>query len=249
MDVLDFVLLAVAGLAAGVINGIAGGGTMVSFPALLAVGVEPLAANVTSTVGIWTGYLGGVGGYRGQLAVQRGRLRVLGPAAMVGAVAGSLLILATSEEAFETFAPALVFGAAALFAVQPLIRRRAEARGGTVDRPRARQIGIAVSGVYGSYFGAGLGVLTLAVLGVTSSDDLHRLNGVRALLALLINSIAFVVFVVAAPVDWPAAGTLAVTSLVGGWIGARTSLRMPPALLRTVVIALGVAAGIGLLVS
>lgn len=249
MDVLDFVLLAVAGLAAGVINGIAGGGTMVSFPALLAVGVEPLTANVTSTVGIWTGYLGGVGGYREQLAAQRGRVRVLGPAAMAGAVAGSLLLLATSEEAFEALAPGLVFAAAALFAVQPLIRRRAEVRGGTVDRPRSRQIGVAVSGVYGSYFGAGLGVLTLAVLGVTSSDDLHRLNGVRTLLALLINSIAFVVFVAVAPVDWPAAGTLAVTSLVGGWIGARTSLRMPPALLRAVVIALGLAAGIGLLVS
>ncbi|MDZ7674844.1 MAG: sulfite exporter TauE/SafE family protein [Acidimicrobiales bacterium] len=249
MELVDFALLAVAGLAAGVINGIAGGGTMVSFPALLAVGIQPLAANVTSTVGIWTGYLGGVGGYRDQLAEQRGRVRVLGPAAMVGAVGGSLLLLATSEEAFEALAPALVFAAAGLFAVQPVIRRRTEARRGSVDRPRARQAGIAVSGAYGSYFGAGLGVLTLAVLGSTSSDDLHSLNGIRALLSLLINSIAVVVFVVAAPVDWPAAGTLAVTSLVGGWIGARTSLRMPPALLRLVVIALGLAAGIGLLVS
>lgn len=248
MTLADHVLLAVAGFAAGAINGIAGGGTMASFPALLAVGVDPLAANVTSTVGIWTGYLGGVGGFREQLRSQWPRVRQLGVAAVVGSFAGSLLLLVTSEEAFEALAPVLVFAACALFAVQPAVRRLADRRGRTVERPALTQAGVVGSGVYGAYFGAGLGVVLLAVLGASSRDDLHTLNGVRTVLAMVVNSIAVVVFVVAAPVEWAAAGTLAVTSLVGGFVGARTSLRLPPVVLRGVVIALGIAAGVGLLV-
>lgn len=243
----EYAFLALAGLVAGVINGIAGGGTMASFPALLAVGIEPLSANVTSTVGIWTGYLGGVGGFRENLRSQGPRIRRLTVAAVGGALIGSLLLVVTSEEAFETLAPILVFAACGLFAVQPLVKRAAERRGAVVERPGATQAGTAVGGLYGAYFGAGLGVVLLAVLGATSRDDLHTLNGVRAVLAMFVNSIAVIVFVFAAPVEWDAAATLAVTALVGGFLGARTSLKLPPAVLRAVVIALGVAAGVGLL--
>ena len=248
MSAADAALIAAAGFGAGIVNGLAGGGSLVSFPALLAIGVPSLAANVTSAVGIWPGYLGGVAAFRSQLRDQRDRLRLLGPAALGGAVVGGVALLLTSERAFESVAPFLVLGACALFAAQPLIAGRVQSVrsvGHGITPPVHAAVFLA--GVYGAYFGAGLGVILLAVLGLALSDPLGRINGLRSALALGINSIALVVFAVAAPVRWGEAGLLAVTSFAGGYLGARTSLRISPALLRAVVIALGLAAGLGLL--
>lgn len=265
----ELAFLAVAGFGAGVVNGVAGGGSMVSFPALLVVGVPSLAANVTSTVGIWPGYAGGAAGFRRSLAAQRDRLRPLAVVALAGAVAGSLLLLVTSDDAFDALAPWLVLAACGLFAAQPWLagrlaaRREAAARGpGGAGRgagvggdapasPESahrglRFAGIFVASVYGAYFGAGLGVLLLAVLGITLPGRLGELNAVRTVLALLVNSIAVVVFALAAPVVWSAAAAMAAASLAGGYVGARTADRMPVPVFRAVVLALGLAAAAGL---
>lgn len=249
---------------AGGINGIAGGGSLVSFPALLAVGQPALAANVTSTVGIWPGYLGGVFGFRRELADQAGRIRSLLPATLGGAAAGAVLLLTTSADAFEALTPFLILLACAMFAAQPVLSRRiaerdevdepAEApvppRGGggvgdrrrPADRRAAAQIGTFVSAVYGAYFGAGLGIVLLAVLGTLLPDRLVRTNGLRGALSLLTNTVAALIFVVRAPVAWGAAGLLAGSSLVGGYAGARFSRRIPAPVLRGFVIAVGVVA-------
>jgi uncharacterized protein len=246
----ELAFLAVAGFGAGLVNGVAGGGSMVSFPALLVVGVPSLSANVTSTVGIWPGYLGGAAAFRRHLADQRDRLRDLAVVAFVGALVGSGLLLATSEDAFDFLAPWLVLLACGLFAAQPFLARRLASDG---TAPRGHRVlrdgGVLVASIYGAYFGAGLGVLLLAVLGITVPAKLTDLNAVRTVLALLVNSIAVVVFAIAAPVVWSAAATMAAASLVGGYVGARTASRMPVPLFRALVLVLGVAAAIGLLVA
>lgn len=243
----ELAFLALAGFGAGLVNGVAGGGSMLSFPALLVVGVSSLSANVTSTVGIWTGYLGGAAGFRRNLAGQRHRLPPLAAVAFVGAVAGSLLLLVTSEDAFDALAPWLVLAACGLFAAQPWLARRLAA-GGLSGRGHTvlRQAGVFGASVYGAYFGAGLGVLLLAVLGITLPGRMSDLNAIRTVLALLVNSIAVVVFVVAAPVEWAAAGVMAVAALAGGYLGARTATRMPIPVFRAVVLVIGLAAAIGL---
>jgi uncharacterized protein len=245
----ELVFLAIAGFLAGMVNGVAGGGSMVSFPALLALGVPSLAANVTSTVGIWPGYLGGAAGFRRRLAGQRDLLRELAPAALVGALVGSGLLLITSQDEFDALAPWLVLVACALFAAQPALARRLGAAGpASRDWRVLRDGGVLLGSVYGAYFGAGLGVLLLAVLGITVAEALTDLNAVRTVLALLVNSIAVVVFAVAAPVVWSAAATMAAASLAGGYVGARTATRMPVPVFRAVVLVLGLAAAIGLFV-
>lgn len=249
----DDLLLAVAGLAAGLVNGVAGGGSLISFPALLAVGHTAVVANVTSTVGIWAGYVGGVAGFRRELAAQGDRVRALTPVALAGGLTGAVLLLVTPGHVFEDLAPLLVLLACALFALQPRIARRLRER--PPPRPRARSAGLSVlalvgtylAAIYGGYFGAGLGVVLLAVLGLALDDELIRINGVRGVLSLIVNSIAVVVFVVGADVAWHDAGVLTVTSLVGGYLGARLSRRLPAPVFRVVVIGLGLVAAVRLL--
>jgi uncharacterized protein len=243
----ELAFLAIAGFGAGMVNGVAGGGSMLSFPALLVVGVPSLSANVTSTVGIWTGYLGGAAGFRSNLASQRDRLPPLAAVAFVGAVVGAVVLLLTSEDAFDALAPWLVLAACGLFAAQPWLARRLAASGPHGRRHRVlRHVGVFAASVYGAYFGAGLGVLLLAVLGITLEGRMTDLNAIRTVLALLVNSIAVVVFVVAAPVEWAAAGVMAVAALAGGYLGARTAAHMPVPLFRALVLVIGVAAAIGL---
>jgi len=167
--------------------------------------------------------------------------------AFLGAVVGSLLILVTSEGAFDALAPWLVLAACALFAAQPFLARWVAARGLSGRGHRVlRDVGIFAASVYGAYFGAGLGVLLLAVLGITLPGRMPDLNAIRTVLALLVNSIAVVVFVIAAPVEWAAAGVMAVAALGGGYLGARTAARMPVPVFRAVVLVVGLAAAIGL---
>jgi len=243
------VLLVLAGLGAGVFNGIAGGGTLISFPTLLALGFPPLTANVTSTVGIWPGYLGGVAGFRAEIADQRRLVRLLTPFAIAGAVGGAALLLHTSAQAFADIAPWLVLAAAALFAVQPLLTRAL----GTVshDHP-TRWVG-AVAGtfaasVYGGYFGAGMGVVLLAVLGLALPDTLARTSGMRTVLSVLANGVAAIVFMLRFSLTWSVVALLAAGSLVGGWVGARVARSLPAAWLRLIVVVIGVATAIGLFI-
>lgn len=253
-------LVVAAGFVAGGINGIAGGGSLVSFPTLLAVGQPALDANVTSTVGIWPGYLGGVFGFRAEVADQADRVWSLLPTTLAGSVAGAVLLLTTPAGAFEALTPYLILVATGLFAVQPVLATKVAARataaekaGDTPNRlPEHRvaaQAGTFLSAVYGAYFGAGLGILLLAVLGTLLPDRLVRTNGLRGVLSLLTNTVAALIFLVRAPVAWGAAGLLAGASLAGGYAGARFSRRIPAPLLRACVVTVGLVAAVRLLLS
>jgi len=249
----DAALLAGAGLAAGIVNGIAGGGSLVSYPALLATGHSALVANVTNTVGILTGYVGGAAGFRTELVTQRERVRQLAPVCLAGGLAGAGLLLTTPEEVFDWVAPILIIGACLLFAVQPWVTKWVARRRATADLsagvPIGAHVAVFVASVYGGYFGAGLGVILLAALGTVLVDPLPRINSLRGVLSLIVNTIAVVVFCLGADVAWRAAGVLAATSLVGGYIGARTSLRLPTPVLRVVVLLFGAIAVVRLLTS
>ncbi len=251
MDTLgDVLTVAVAGVGAGFVNGAAGGGSLVSYPLLLTTGLPALTANVTNTVGLLTGYVGGALGFRDHLRSQRVRLRELAPVALGGGVAGALLLLLTSEAAFDAIVPVLILGACLLFAVQPSVRRRVVARrqsAGAAHDPTGRLGALALASVfaaavYGGYFGAGIGVILLAILGLVLDDPLPSVNGIRGVLSLLVNVVAAVVFAFGADVDWGVAGVLAATCAVGGYAGARLSLRLPDRVLRIVVITFGLAA-------
>ena len=243
----DVLTVAAAGLGAGFVNGAAGGGSLVSYPLLLATGLPALTANVTNTVGLLTGYAGGALGFRDHLRSQRARLRELAPIALAGGIAGALLLLSTSESAFEAIVPVLILGACLLFAMQPIVRRRVVAHRTGEHHPTGRLRPLALTAVfgaavYGGYFGAGIGVILLAILGLVLDDPLPSVNGVRGVLSLLVNVVAAVVFAFGADVDWGVAGVLAATCAVGGYAGARLSLRLPDHVLRIVVIAFGLAA-------
>ena len=238
--------LALAGIGAGFVNGVAGGGTLVSFPVLLALGLPAVRANVTSTIGIWPGYLGGVAGFRLEIGDQLDRLRALAPVAVSGGVVGAVLLLVTPSHAFSSAAPYLVLLACGLFSVQPFLAKRL-ARGDGQQRRVLGQAGTFVACVYGAYFGAGLGVLLLAILGIAIPDRLVRTSGLRSMLSLGVNTVAAIVFSIAAHVAWSYAGILALTSLVGGYAGARFARRVPTGPLRVLIILIGLAAAAKLL--
>ena len=244
-------LVAAAGLLAGAVNAAAGGGTLIAFPALVAAGVGTLAANIACSVGLLAGYAGGSLAYRRELAGQGRRVLALAPAAALGGVAGALILLATPEHAFRRLAPVLILAACALLAGQPRLARRLGARrddaGGTIGP--AVWAGVAVAAVYGSYFGAGLGVLLLGVLGILVRDDLQRLNALKGVLSLGINASGVAVFVFSGRVAWAFAGVLAVSAYAGGSLGVGLARRLSATALRVGVVTLGVVVALALLVS
>lgn len=244
---MTLVLVAVAGFLAGAVNAAAGGGSLLAFPALLAHGLPPLTANVTSTVGLVPGYAGGALAYRREIAGQRHRLRVLLPLAVVGTLGGAALLLGLPGT-FEAAAPWLILGAVVLLAAQPVLQRRAVARGGSPREGLARGAAVA-GGAYTSYFGAAVGVVLMALLGVALHEDLQRVNALKNAITLTASVVGAAVFLVAAPVDLVAAGVLAVSSLLGGRLGGGAARRLPAGLLRTCVVVLGGGAALALLLS
>jgi uncharacterized membrane protein YfcA len=243
------VLLGFAGLGAGFVNGAAGGGTLISFPALLAAGYPALTSNVTSTVGIWPGYLGGSAGFRKEVKDQRPNVRLVTPAVVAGAAIGGVLLLTTPSHDFEALAPFLLLAACLLFVAQPVVSRRLRERGAAGrSHNLVLHIGTFVAAIYGAYFGAGLGVVLLAVLGTALTEPLARVNGLRSVVALLVNTVAVTIFVLRAHVAWLAAGLMAFSAFVGGYAGARVARRVPSTLLRFAVVAIGVASALDLLI-
>jgi uncharacterized membrane protein YfcA len=245
----DILLVAGSGVVAGAVNAVAGGGTLVSFPALLAVGLPPISANVTSSVGLLTGYAGGTVAYRRELEGQRDRVRSLLPFAVAGSIAGAALLLLTPGSTFRAVVPYLVLLSAGLLAAQPAVARALGVRPhGTPEVHWGARLGVGIGAVYGSYFGAGLGVLLLAVLGLLVAEDLQRLNALKGVLSLFINVAGAVVFVLAADVDWRYVAVLAVSAYVGGTLGVSVARRLPPTVMRAAVVALGFGVGVVLLV-
>jgi hypothetical protein len=242
-------LLVLAGFGAGLFNGVAGGGTLISFPVLLALGYPALVANVTSTVGIWPGYLGGVAGFRREIVEQRDRFKMLAPVTMLGATVGAILLLTTPSSAFTRLAPWLVLFATALFALGPFLTRWLAGEASVLrTRPIALGTGMFFAAVYGGYFGAAMGVIMLAVLSLTLPDTLARAGGIRTVLSVLANGVAAIVFIIHAHLQWEAAGLLAIGCVGGGYVGAALALKLPSSILRVMVVAIGLATGIRLLV-
>ena len=250
MSPADLLLVGGAGVVAGAVNAVAGGGTLVSFPALLAVGLTPITANITSSVGLLSGYAGGSVAYRRELEGQRGRVRGLAPFAVAGGIAGALLLLVTPESAFEAVVPYLVLLSCVLLAAQPrLARALARQQHGSADLHWGVRAAVGVGGVYGSYFGAGLGVLLLAVLGMLVADELQRLNALKGVLSLLVNTVGVAVYLISGHVAWTYAVLLAVTAYVGGTLGVSVARRLPASVMRAAVVTLGAVVGVVLLVT
>jgi uncharacterized protein len=244
---LEVAAVLLAGVAAGTINTVVGSGTLITFPTLLALGVPPVTANVSNTVGLVPGSLSGSIGYRRELAGQRGRLLRLAPASVLGAIAGAVLLLVLPSSAFDAIVPVLIGVGVLLVVTGPAIQRRVaarhEARGGIPDHGAAWVWpAVAGAGVYGGYFGAAQGVLLMAILGIGVDDDLQRHNATKNVLALLVNGVAALVFIAVADVDWTVAGLIALGSVVGGQIGAGVGRRLPAGLLRAVIVVVGVVA-------
>ena len=253
------------GMAAGTINTVVGSGTLVTFPTLLAFGYSPVVANVTNTVGLVPGSLSGIHGYRAEIAEFRAvggrRLTRLVLASLLGAAIGALLLFLLPAKAFKAIVPALIALALVLIIVQPRLSKRIaarrEARESAAVADGARQgwgvlLAVFGSGMYGGYFGAAQGVLLMAILGLTYSDRLQVLNGVKNVLACVVNAIAAVVFITVGAlglggsqhpsVQWGAALAIAVGALVGGKIGASVGRRLPPKVLRGLIIVVGLVA-------
>lgn len=251
MNVGDALLVLGAGVAAGAVNAAAGGGTLITFPALLAVGLPALGANVTSSVGLLGGYLGGSLAYRRELRGQGDRRGLLVAAAAGGAL-GAVLLLVTPASAFRAVVPWLLLASVALLLAQPAVARRVQARRAQHDGPHAPGLvtaaGVLLGCVYGGYFGAGLGVVLLAILGAMLDDDLQRLNALKGVLSLLTASAAVLVFLASARVAWAEAGLLFVASAAGGALGVGVARRLAPVLLRVAVGVLGAVVAVVLLV-
>jgi hypothetical protein len=249
MEWYQYVLVGLAALAAGFINALAGGGTLISFPALVAVGIPAVAANVTNTVALVPGYLGATIAQLKDLQVQKHRLWFYIPAAVIGGLIGGFLLLNTGEKLFRSLIPYLILLASLLLAVSDPLRgwvmRRAGVRGAsltTVATWGVLPIGLAA--VYGGYFGAGLSVIVLAVLGLVLSDSLTRLNALKQSISFSVNIAAAFFFVFSGKVVWPVALVMAVFALGGGALGGRLASRIKPSVLRWVVVVIGVTVAI-----
>jgi hypothetical protein len=236
-------LLAAAGFAAGVVNAMAGGGSLLSFPALLATGMPAVTANATSTLALWPGSLSSVWAYRGIIGEQRRRAWILAGPSLVGGLLGSILLLHTSERLFRTVVPWLILFACALLAAQDPISRFVARRTGGDGRGGLVAFALMqfLIAVYGGYFGAGIGILMLAGMAIFVPGSLQPANGLKVLMAMLINGMAAIYFFATHAAHLPSAAVMAVTSLLGGYVGARLAQKLPGRVLRYVVIAFGVA--------
>jgi uncharacterized membrane protein YfcA len=246
MDAGTAALLAGAGFGAGAVNAVAGGGSLITFPALLAAGYPSITANVTNSIAVLPGYVGGSLAYRRELAGQGARIRALAVTSAAGAATGAALLLVSPASVFEAMVPWLILAACGLLAVQP--RVAAAARRRRARSPLVLHAALFAATVYGGYFGAGLGIMLLAILGVFVDDGLQRLNALKGVLSLLVAAVTVVGFALFGPVAWDAAAIVGVTCLAGGAAGVSVARRLPAPVLRGLVIAYGVSVAIVLLV-
>jgi uncharacterized membrane protein YfcA len=243
-------LVLVAGVCAGTINTVVGSGTLITFPVLLGVGIPPVTANVSNTVGLFPGSFVGAYGYRRELAGQGRRCVVLGIASVIGAIAGAVLLLELPADAFKAIVPALIILALLLVVFGSRLTRWMVSRG----HHAGDRVGVALwvtvlgTGIYGGYFGAAQGVLLMGFLGLFLAEPLQRQNGLKNVLAGLVNFVAAIVFIATTHIDWLAAGLIAGGSIIGGVLGAHVGRRLSPPVLRAVIVVVGLAAVVKLLV-
>jgi len=239
-------LLGAAAVGAGVVNAIAGGGTLLTFPALLAIGIPPVAANATNTLALWPGQLSGAYAYRSHIHDERRIALLLAVPSVVGGLLGSALLLALPEKSFEAAVPWLIFFACALLSLQGTVKNLL-ARIHGADHPAALWIVQFAVSVYGGYFGAGMGILMLAAMGILLASSAQHANGLKVLFSFIVNGVAAIYFLFLAPVRIPEAVLMAVGATVGGFLGARLAQKLPPMGVRVVSIGIGLYAGVRML--
>jgi uncharacterized membrane protein YfcA len=261
LDPVRLSLVFVAAVVGGAVNSIAGGGTLLTFPALIGLGVPALVANATSTVALWPGSVASIWGYRDMLVGMQTWVRRFALPSVLGGLLGATLLLATPSSRFDAIVPWLVFGATMLFIIQrPLaerIRRRNEQRVATIavdDETADRAVQptfqllvfqFAVA-VYGGYFGAGIGILMLAALGFMGFKNIHRMNALKNFGGMCANAVAAATFAISGLVSWPVAGAMAIGAMVGGYGGSRLAQRVPQARVRQAIIVIGLASSLWL---
>lgn len=249
-DGTQLVVAGVGAVLAGMVNALAGGGTLITFPILVALGLPAASASVTSTVALCPGYLGGTLAQSADLAGQRSRMLAAVPASILGGVVGGVLLVATGNRLFRDLVPWLIIAGSLLLAAQEPLRRMLIRRGAPAEAGGHRRLEplvalpIALAAVYGGYFGAGLGVILLAVLGLLLDDTLPRLNALKQFLSLVTNTAAALFFLTSDFVVWPVAAVMAVGALAGGVIGGRLTGIIPPSALRALVVVTGLVVGL-----
>jgi uncharacterized protein len=252
LSALDLALAGIAAVAAGVVNALAGGGTLITFPTLTALGLPAVAANVTNTIALAPGHLGATLAQKKDLAGQRVRVRRLVPAALLGGLVGGLLLLYTSERLFRHLVPWLILGASALLAVQEPVRawllRRLARQAPHASHEALVVLPVFAAAIYGGYFGAGLSVIVLAALGLLVDDSLTRLNATKQAIGFAANGAAAGLFLFSGQVHWVVALVMAGGAIAGGVLGGRLAGRVRPAMLRLVVVTVGVVVGLVYLV-
>jgi uncharacterized protein len=240
----QFIIIGIGAFLAGVTNALAGGGTLITFPLLTAMGIPPVIANVTNTAALCPGYFGGILAQRRDLAGQKKRLFIMVPAAILGGVIGGYLLLHTGEKLFSQLVPYLILMASALLAlggpVRTWLMTQMEKRGSSKSLEAVTFPAILVTALYGGYFGAGMSVINLAVLGILVNDTLTRLNAVKQVLALATNLAAAIFFLFSGKVYWIVALVMAVCALGGGAAGGRLAGKVNPNVLRWLVVSIGV---------
>jgi len=250
MDAVEIVALAVAAFFAGGINAVAGGGTLIGFPALIAAGYTAKVANVTNTVALWPGTVGSSTAYLPELKRQSSTIKSIALPTIAGALIGSIALLSTSNQLFEAIVPFLILGACALLFFQTRITRMVTSGGIQVTSGGGWPLRITtfLAAIYGGYFGAGLGIILLALFGVFLEDDIQHANALKGLVAMFVNGLASGYFAIFGEVVWEAAAIMAVASLIGGYAGAHVARRLPRERLRLVAVTYGTIAALVLLV-
>ena len=247
MPIFNYIFAALAAVAAGFINAMAGGGTLITFPVLMAIGLPAVTANVTNTVALLPGYLGGTMAQSKDLQGQQKKLWMLIPAGALGGLVGGTLLLRTGEKLFTQLVPFLILLASTLLAIQNPVRKwltdRQEVGKAQPTNELWAFLPVFVAAIYGGYFGAGLSVIILAVLGLIMNETLTRLNAIKQLIAFSANAAAALIFVFSGKVSWIVALVMAVGALLGGTLGGRLAGRVKPAALRWIVVTIGYVVG------
>jgi len=238
MSLAEGALLAAAAAAAGIVNAVAGGGTLLTFPALLAIGVPPVAANATNTVALFPGQLASSFAYRSHIADERKRAITLAVPSLLGGVLGAVLLLTLPESSFEAAVPWLIVFACAVLALQGRLKALLS-RAPHANHPAALWLAQLAISIYGGYFGAGIGILMLAAMGILLPSSIQHANGLKVLFSLLINAIAAAIFLASGTVRGFEATLMATAAVAGGFVGARLAQRLPPAGMRGFAIAIG----------
>jgi uncharacterized protein len=251
----EAVAILAAGLAAGAVNAVAGSGSLITFPVLLAFGFPPVVANVSNNVGQVPGNVSGAIGYRRELAGQRSRLIRLGAIAAAGSVGGAAALLSLPSSSFQVIVPALILIACALVVMQPWLSgqimarraRRAGSRGQPDVLSPALGAGVLASAAYGGYFGAAQGVLVIGLLGTFTGETMQRVNAAKNVLVAVVNGAAAIIYLAFAHIDWTVVLLIAVGTAMGGALGARFGRRLPPLMLRIFVVLIGAISAVKLL--